>query len=210
MKLYYSPGACSLAPHIVAREAEIALVLEKVDIATKRTECGANFLEINPKGSVPVLELRDGERLTEGPAIVQYLADQKPERGLAPLSGTMARYRLQEWLGFINSDLHKTYSPLFNPVTPEPVRSERKAALLKYYAFLERHLGAQPWLLGDRFSAADAYLFAVTNWAPHVGLDISGLVAIASFQQRVAGRPAVQEALLAEGLLSMSNDAIHK
>lgn len=206
MKLYYSPGACSLAPHIVAREAHITLELEKVDIATKRTESGADFLEINPKGSVPVLELSDGERLTEGPAIAQYLADMKPESELAPINGTMARYRLQEWLGFINSDLHKTYSPLFNPVTPDLVRSERKCTLLKYYALLEHRLSTQPWLLGNRFSAADAYLFTVTNWAPHVGLDISKLTGIASFPQRVAGRPAVQEALLAEGLLDGCDD----
>lgn len=206
MKLYYSPGACSLAPHIVAREAHIALDLVKVDIATKRTERGTDFLEINPKGSVPVLELSDGERLTEGPVISQYLADLKPESELAPINGTMARYRLQEWLGFINSDLHKTYSPLFNPATPEPVRSERQDALLEYYALLERHLSTQPWLLGNRFSAADAYLFTVINWAAHVGLDISKLTAVALFQQRVAGRPAVREALQAEGLLDGRGD----
>lgn len=206
MKLYYSPGACSLAPHIVACEAHIALELEKVDITTKRTERNADFFEINPKGSVPVLELSDGERLTEGPAIAQYLADLKPESELAPPNGTMARYRLQEWLGFINSDLHKAYSPLLNPATPDLVRSDRKDALLRYYSLLERRLSTQPWLLGNRFSAADAYLFAVTHWAPHVGLDLSELTAIASFQQRVAGRQAVQTALLAEGLLDGRRD----
>ncbi|WP_233828841.1 glutathione transferase GstA [Paraburkholderia sp. ZP32-5] len=206
MKLYYSPGACSLAPHIVAREARIALDFERVDIATKRTERGADFLQVNAKGNVPVLELNDGERLTEVPAIAQYLADLKPESGLAPLNGSMARYRLQEWLGFINSDLHKTYSPLFNPATPESVRLDRKAVLLNHYVMLESRLGTQPWLLGDRFSAADAYLFTVTNWASHVKLDISGLTAIAAFQQRVAGRAAVQEALQAEGLLYARRD----
>jgi glutathione S-transferase len=164
----------------VAREARITLKLEKVDISTKRTESGTDFLEINPKGSVPVLELSDGERLTEGPAIAQYLADMKPESELAPINGTKARYRLQEWLGFINSDLYKTYSALFNPATPELVRSERKCTLLKYYALLEHRLSTQPWLLGNRFSAADAYLFTVTNWAPDVGLDISKLTGIPS------------------------------
>ena len=201
MKLYYSPGACSLAPHIVAREAGIAIELERVDIATKRTESGKDFLALNPKGNVPTLELDNGDLLTECSAIVQYLADLKPEHHLAPHSGTMARYRLQEWLGFVNSDLHKSYSPLFNSLTPEQVRSERRAALGRYYALLERHLTTQPWLMGDRFTAADAYLFTVTNWAPHVGLDISEFAAIQAFQQRVAGRPQVREALVAEGLV---------
>lgn len=123
MKLYYSPGACSLASHIVAREAGIAIELEKVDISSKRTQGEIDFLTINPKGNVPVLELDDGSFLTEGPAIMQFLADLKPERDLVPRNGTMARYRLQEWLGFINSDLHTNYSPLFNPTTPELIRS---------------------------------------------------------------------------------------
>jgi glutathione S-transferase len=201
MKLYYSPGACSLASHIVAREAGIAIELEKVDIKSKRTQSEIDFLTINPKGNVPVLELDDGRFLTEGPAIMQFLADSKPERDLVPRNGTMARYRLQEWLGFINSDLHTSYSPLFNPETPELIRSERREVLFKYYAFLERSLTFQQWLLGEQFSAADAYLFAVTNWARHVGLDLSRLPAITAFQQRVAGRPQVREALLAEGLL---------
>ncbi|MEX3984363.1 glutathione transferase GstA [Paraburkholderia sp. EG287A] len=201
MKLYYSPGACSLASHIVAREAGIAIELERVDIASKRTQTGVDFLTVNPKGNVPVLELDDKDLLTESPAIMQYLADLKPECELAPRNGTMARYRLQEWLGFVNSDLHKGYSPLFNSTTPELVRRERQEALSKYYGLLEKLLTTQPWLLGERFSAADAYLFTVTNWAPHVGLDISRLPAISAFQQRVGERPHVRGALLAEGLL---------
>lgn len=201
MKLYYSPGACSLASHIVAREVGIAIELEKVDISSKRTQGEIDFLTINPKGNVPVLALDDGIFLTEGPAIMQFLADLKPERDLVPRHGTMARYRLQEWLGFINSDLHTSYSPLFNPATPELIRSEKREILFKYYAFLERSLTPRPWLLGEQFSAADAYLFTVTNWARHVGLDLSRLPAITAFQQRVAGRPQVREALLAEGLL---------
>lgn len=202
MKLYYYPGACSLSPHIVAREAGVTLELEKVDIKTKRTESGADFLQINPKGSVPALQLDNGELLTEGPAIVQYLADLNPESGLAPANGTLARYRLQELLGFINSELHKGYSPLFNPATPEAVRAERKEALHKHYSFLEQRLAEQPWLLGDEFSAADAYLFTVTNWAGHVDLDLSRFSAIAAFQQRVVTRAPVQAAMKAEGLIA--------
>jgi glutathione S-transferase len=202
MKLYYYPGACSLSPHIVAREAGVAIELEKVDLKSKRTESGADFSQINPKGSVPALQLDNGELLTEGQVIAQYLADLNPDSKLAPANGTLARYRLQEWLGFINSELHKTYSPLFNPATPDAVREDRKAALHKHYALLEQRLAQQSWLLGDEFSAADAYLFTVTNWAPHVGVDLSQFVAIATFQQRVAQRPHVQAALEAEGLIS--------
>jgi glutathione S-transferase len=202
MKLYYSPGACSLSSHIVAREAGVALELEKVDIKTKRTESGKDFCRTNPKGNVPVLELDDGELLTEGPAIMQYLADLKPDSGLAPTNGTMARYRLQEWLGFINSDLHKNYSPLFNPSTPEIMRSELKNTLHKYYELLEMHLAKQPWLLGDRLTAADAYLFTVTNWASYVDLDLSGFTALVAFQRRVTERPQVRAALEAEGLVT--------
>ena len=201
MKLYYSPGACSLASHIVARELGIAIELEKVDIASKRTQGEIDFLTINPKGNVPVLQLDDGGLLTEGPAIMQFLADLKPELDLVPRNGTMARYRLQEWLGFINSDLHTNYAPLFNPATPERIRSERSEILFRYYALVERSLTLHQWLLGEQFSVADAYLFTITNWARHVGLDLSALPAITAFQQRVVGRPKVREALLAEGLL---------
>jgi len=200
MKLYYMPGACSLSPHIVACEAGIDLQLVKVDGKTKRTESGADFLAINPKGYVPALELDDGQLLTEGTAIVQYLADLKPASGLAPANGTLARYRLQETLGYINSEIHKSYSPLFNPDTPEAARQERKAYLLKRYALLEGVLAKQPWLLGEQFTVADAYLFTVTNWGRHVELDLSAFPAILAFQKRVAGRPAVQAALDAEGL----------
>ena len=202
MKLYYAPGACSLSPHIVAREAGIELELEKVDLKTKRTETGADYFEINPKGSVPVLQLDNGELLSEGPVIAQYLADLKPQSKLAPANGTLARYRLQEALGLINSELHKSYSPLFDPSTPDTVRSARKLALLKQYTWLDQRLAKQPWLLGDEFSAADAYLFTVTNWASHVDLDLSSFSALAAFQKRVAERPFVQAAMEAEGLIS--------
>lgn len=201
MKLYYSPGACSLSPHIVALEAGIDLQLEKVDGKAKRTEHGADFWQVNPKGYVPVLELGNGEVLTEGPAIVQCLADQKPASGLAPANGTPARYRLQEMLGYINSEIHKSYSPLFKPETPEATRAERKEYLKRRYQFIEDVLAKQPYLLGDHFTAADAYLFTVTNWAKAVDLDLSGFPSLLAFQKRVAERPAVQAAMEAEGLV---------
>ena len=200
MKLYYRPGACSLSPNIVAHEAGIALELDKVD-DDKRTASGRDFLEINPKGYVPALELDSGEVLTEGTAIVQYLADLKPESGLAPSNGTLPRYQLQAWLGYINSELHKTFSPLFNPASTDELKAERKAYLHKRYALLEATLSKQPWLMGEHFTVADAYLFTVTNWSRRVHLDLSGFPAVTDFQHRVAARPAVQAALRAEGLV---------
>lgn len=201
MKLYYAPGACSLSPHIVANEIGITLELEKVDTKTKQTEHGNDYLAINPKGYVPALRLDDGALLTEGPAIVQYLADQKPDSGIAPANGTLARYRLQEMLGYINSELHKTYSPLFNPNTTDAVRADREAYLRKRYALVEQTLSNQPFLLGDQFSAADAYLFTVTNWARVLKLDLSEFPNLMAFQKRVAERPAVQGAMREEGLI---------
>jgi len=200
MKLYYAAGACSLSPHIVALEAGIPVELEKVDTKAKRTASDQDYWLINPKGYVPALALDDGELLTEGPAIMQYLADLKPESGLAPANGTTARYRLQEMLGYINSELHKSYSPLFKPETPDAVREERKEYLRRRYRLLEERLAQHPWLVGDRFTVADAYLFTVTNWARHVALDLSEFPALLDFQKRVAERPAVQTALEAEGL----------
>lgn len=201
MKLYYAAGACSLSPHIVALEAGISVELEKVDTKAKLTASGEDFWQINPKGYVPALQLDNGELLTEGTAIVQYLADLKPESGLAPANGTTARYRLQETLGYINSELHKSYTPLFKPDTPDAVRDERKDYLRKRYALLDQHLAKHDWLIGEQFTAADAYLFTVTNWAQHVNLDLSDFPAILAFQQRVSSRPKVQSALKAEGLL---------
>ncbi|MGO4700430.1 glutathione transferase GstA [Dyella sp. 2RAB6] len=195
MKLYYAAGACSLSPHIVALEAGIPVELERVDTKAKRTASDQDYWLINPKGYVPALVLDNGELLTEGPAIVQYLADQKPESGLAPANGTTARYRLQEMLGYINSELHKSYSPLFKPETPDVVREERKEYLRKRYRLIEQRLAGHPWLVGEQFSAADAYLFTVTNWAKHLGVDLADFPALQDFQQRVAARPHVQEAL---------------
>jgi len=201
MKLYYSPGACSLSPHIVAHELGIPLSIEKVDTKTKRTETGRDYWQINPKGYVPALELGNGEVLTEGPAIVQYLADQKGNTQLAPANGTFARARLQEMLNYITAEIHKTYSPLFKDDTPEATREERKAYLQRRYEYIERILSKQPWLLGEHFTVADAYLFTVTRWAAGVKLDLSGYPDLLAFQERVAKRPAVQAAMLAEGLI---------
>jgi glutathione S-transferase len=201
MKLYYSPGACSLSPHIVANEAGIALELVKVDTRTKAIRQEGDFWAVNPKGYVPALELDDGEVLTEGPAIVQYLADSRPEAALAPANGTFARVRLQETLNYITSEIHKAYSPLFNPEVLPAVREERLAYLRKRYALIERQLEGRKYLLGDSFTIADAYLYAVTNWARSVKLDLSGFPNLREFQKRVGSRKAVLAALRAEGLL---------
>jgi glutathione S-transferase len=201
MKLYYAPGACSLSPHIVALEAGIRLDLERVDIGTKKTASGKDFLAINPKGYVPALELDNGQVLTEGPAVVQYLADQKPASGLAPANGTFERYKLQELLGYINSEIHKTYAPLFNPKTSAEVREERIEYLRKRFAYIDKVLAGKQYLLGERFTVADAYLFVMVSWADYMKLDLSSLSNIKAFQQRAAARPAVQAALTAEGLI---------
>ncbi|MBJ6764473.1 glutathione transferase GstA [Myxococcaceae bacterium JPH2] len=200
MKLYFAPGACSLSPHIVAREAGIPLQFEKVDTRTKTIKTEGDFWKINPKGYVPALEIEPGLVLTEGPTIVQYLADQKPQSGLVPAAGTLERYRVQEMLGYINSELHKTYTPLFYPNTPEALREERKEYLRKRYALIEEQLAGKNFLFGDTFTIADAYLFTVTNWAGYVKLSLEGFPNLQAFQARVAARPAVREALKAEGL----------
>lgn len=198
MKLYFSPGACSLSPHIVARELGLPVQLEQVDLTSKRTHDGRDFTQINPKGYVPVLELDGGEILTEGPAIVQYLADQAPDKGLAPANGTLARYRLQGWLGYINSELHKTYSPLFRDTTPAETRAERAAYLQKRYVLIDDELANKPYLTGDAFTVADAYLFTVTTWAGYVKVDLSAFAHVQAFMDRVRARPAVQAAQAAE------------
>ena len=202
MKLYYSPGACSLAPHIVAMEAGIDLLLEKVDTKTKALASGGDYRAINPKGYVPALQLDDGEVLTEGPVIAQYLADRKPDAQLAPKAGTLERYRLQEMMGFINSEIHKSYSPLFGKDTLPEVRAEKLQTLAQRYGLIEQRLAdGRQFLFGDRFTAADAYLFTVTNWAGFVKMDLSAFPNLRAFQQRVAARPAVQAAMKAEGLV---------
>lgn len=207
MKLYYAPGACSLAPHIVSREAGIVLSFEKVDTKTKRTANGADFLQINPKGYVPALELDSGELLTEGPVISQYLADLAPASGLVPAHGSLERYRMLELLGYINSELHKSYSPLFNPASSDELRSERKTYLSRRYELIEQRLLSGEFLFGAKFTIADAYLFTVTNWAKIVGLDLTAFPALLAFQRRVAARPAVRAAMVAEGLVPAAEAA---
>jgi glutathione S-transferase len=201
MKLYFSPGACSLSPHIVANEAGIPLELVKVDVKTKTVRDEGDYWGVNPKGYVPALELDDGAVLTEGPAIVQFLADSRPDAGLAPANGTFARARLQEALNYITSEIHKAYSPLFNPDVLPAVRDERLAYLRKRYALIEKQLEGRKYLLGDEFTVADAYLFVVTNWARAVKLDLSAWPNLEAFQKRVASRKAVIAAMRAEGLM---------
>ena len=201
MKLFYSPGACSLSPHIVAREAGIDVELEKVDTKTHTFNGGSDYYKVNPKGYVPALEIKAGDILTEGPAIVQYLGDQKPQSGVVPAAGSAQRYRLQEMLGYINSEIHKSYSPLFNKATPEETANERREYLKKRYAYIEGVLATQQYLVDNKFTAADAYLYTVTRWAPFVKVDLTGFPNLKEFQARVGARPAVQQALKEEGLL---------
>jgi glutathione S-transferase len=200
MKLYYAPGTCSLSPHIALREAELDFELVKTDNKTKKLPDGGDYRSVNPKGYVPCLELDNGERLTEGPAIVQYIADQVPTKRLAPLAGTFERYRLQEWLNYITSELHKSYSPLFMPTTPEDYKPVARERLAMRYELIEATLAKQPYLLPSGFSVADPYLFAVTNWALRVQLNLDPFQAVRAFQGRMRERPAVQAALKAEGL----------
>ena len=201
MKLYYSPGACSLSPHIVLHEAGLAYEPVLASTKTHKLADGTDFYSINPLGYVPVLELDDGTRLTEGPAIVQYLADQAPQKNLAPAPGTLARYRLQEWLSFIGTEVHKGFGPLFAPGTPEEYKPQIKQRLLSRLQWVDGELAGKQYLMGDHFTVADAYLFTVTNWAQFVGLDISQLKNLAAYRERIGARPAVQAAMKAEGLL---------
>jgi glutathione S-transferase len=200
MKLYYAPGACSLAAHIVAREAGIPLGLDKVDLAGQTTQGGQNYRSVNPKGYVPAVALDDGSVLTEVAAIIQYLADQGSGSSLAPANGTMERYRLIEWITFISSEIHKGFGPLWNPSTPDAVKAATKEKLATRFAYLDKILAAQPFLTGDTFTIADAYLFTVVNWTNYHHVDLSPFPHLQAFQNRVASRPKVQEALEAEGL----------
>lgn len=201
MKLFYSAGTSSLTPHIVAREAGIDLKLQKVDPATKTMKVDGDFLKVNPKGFVPALELDNGEVLTEVTAIVQYLSDLSPKSKLAPQNGTWERTRLQEMLGYINSEIDKTFSPLWNSKVPAEVRKERTDILNRHYALLDKQLAGKKFLFGDQFTIADAYLFVVTNWAKSTKVDLSEFTHVQAFQTRVAARPAVVAAMTAEGLV---------
>jgi glutathione S-transferase len=197
MKLYFSPGACSLASHITLRELGLPVDIEKVDTNTKTTKTGADFNAINPKGYVPVLQLDDGAVLTEGPTILQYLADRKPDAGLAPANGSLMRYRLQEWLGFINSEIHKTFSPLWSPDTPEATKRASVEKLGKRFDYVQSKLGSQEYLMGH-FTIADAYLYTVLNWTSFLGIDLGKWPVLKAYHARVGARPSVQTAHKAE------------
>ena len=201
MKLYYSPGACSLSPHIALQEAGLAYTPVLASTKSHKLQDGTDDNTINALGYVPVLELDNGERLREGPAIVQYIADQVPDKQLAPANGTLARYRLQEWLTFIGTELHKGFSPLFNPATPEEYKPMVRERLLQRLQWVDSQLAGKQYLMGDQFTVADGYLFTVTNWTQPTKLDISGLANLAAYRERVGARPAVQAAMKAEGLL---------
>ena len=201
MKLYYSPGACSLSTHIVLQES--GMTFESIQAPTKTHQLpdGTDYYTINPLGYVPLLELDDGTRLTEGPAIAQYIADQVPDKKLAPANGTIERAQVQSWLNFISSELHKGFSPLFNPATPAEYKTIAIDKLMSRLTWVDQQLADKQYLMGDAYSVADPYLFTVTNWAPRVGVDITGLANLTAFRARIAARPAVQAAMNEEGLL---------
>jgi len=201
MKLYYSPGACSLASHIALYETGLPFEIDRLIKTTKMTVGGEDFMQINPKGYVPTIKLDDGSILTEGAAVLQYIADQKPDSGLAPKAGTMERYRLQEWLTFISSELHKSFSPFFNKDTTEDVKTNARNHLTKRLGYVETQLANKPYLMDDHFTVADAYFFVVVNWSNIVGFDLSPFPRIKEYLARIAERPAVQAAMKAEGLL---------
>jgi glutathione S-transferase len=201
MKLYFSPGACSLSPHIVAEEAGLACEYILASTKSHQLPDGTDFYTINPLGYVPFLVLDDGQTLREGPVIVQYLADQVPNKNLLPAVGTMERYRVLEWLNFIGTELHKSFGPLFKPSTPEAYKPSLRQALRGRFEWVEQQLAGKDYLMGSQFTVADAYLFTVSGWGKLVGLDLSGLPKLQSYLARVGARPAVQTAMRAEGLL---------
>ncbi|MGF1630261.1 MAG: glutathione transferase GstA [Kiloniellaceae bacterium] len=201
MKLYYLPGACSLASHIALREAGAAFDLERLDKASMKTESGADFLAINPKGYVPTLALDDGEVLTEGVAILQYIADENPKAALAPAAGSRARVHLQEHLNYVSSELHKAFSPLFNPKSSEADKAAARTNVTEKLDLVEKLLSdGRSYLVGDGFTVADAYLFVVVNWTLPTGIGLDNWPHVAAFHQRIVGRASVQAALKAEGL----------
>ena len=201
MKLFYSPGACSLAPHIVLHESGLAFEGVLASTKTHQLADGSDYYAVNPLGYVPFLVLADSRTLREGQVISQYIADQVPASGLAPAAGTWERYKLQEWLSFISSELHKGFSPLFNPATPEDYKPLVKERLLQRLTWLDGELAGKDYLMGSTFTVADAYLFTVTNWAGFVKLDIAALANLAAVRARIAARPAVLAAMKAEGLI---------
>jgi len=207
MKLYFAPGACSLSPHIVSRELGIPVELKKVNNKDKTIEGGGDYRKVNPRGYVPALELDDGQVLTEGPAIVQYLADQKPDAGLAPKNGTMERYRVQEWLNFLTSEVHKQFTPLFKPNTPEEYKKIAKENLAGRFDWLDQQLAGKDYLTGKQFSVADAYAFVLLGWTKPTQIDLAKWPNLQAFHKRVAARPKVKEAMQAEGLIPKEQPA---
>ena len=201
MKLYYSPGACSLSPHIALLEAGLPYELVKVDLRAKKLENGDDYLKVNPKGQVPALALDSGEIVTEGPVIVQMIADQASAKNLAPARDSAERYKLLEWLNFITTELHKNFSPLFQPVIPDEVKSFFKERIMGKFKYADSKLAGQDYLMGKQFTVADGYLFVMLKWAERTGMDVSALTNLTAFRDRVAARPKVQEALTREGLL---------
>lgn len=201
MKLYFSPGACSLSPHIVLNEAGLPFEKVRADTKTKIMDGGGDYKTVNPLGYVPALQLDDGTILTEGPAIVQYIADKVPAKKLAPPNGTMERVKLQSWLNFVTSELHKGFSPLFNPSMPDEAKKIFRERLATRFAHLDKHLAGNDYLMGKEFSVADAYLFVVSNWASRVDVDLSPFANVLAYRKRVGARPAVQAAMKAEGLI---------
>lgn len=204
MKLYYSPGACSLSPHIALKEAGLPFDLVRVDLKAKKLEDGADYLVVNPKGQVPALSLDNGDMLTEGPVIVQMIADKVPASNLAPANGTSERYRLQEWLNFISTELHKSFGPLFQPVLSDDTKQFFKDRILGKFKYIDGALAGKDYLMGKHFTVPDAYLFTMLAWAERMKIDLSGFGNLMAYKARVAARPKVQEALGAEGLLKAS------
>ncbi len=200
MKLFYAPGVCSLSPHIVLKEFGLPFETVKTDIKAKTTEGGDDYKKTNPLGYVPALALDDGTILTEGPAIVQYIADKVPEKKLAPANGTLERYKMQSWLNFVSSELHKGFSPLFNPAMPEEAKQIAKDRLATRFAHLDAHFAKNNYLMGKDFSPPDAYAFAVLRWTAPTKIDLAPYPNIQAFMKRMQARPAVQAAMQAEGL----------
>jgi glutathione S-transferase len=201
MKLYYSPGACSLSPHIALLEAGLPYDLVKVDLKAKKLENGDDYLKVNPKGQVPALGLDNGELVTEGPVIVQMIADKASAKNLAPARDSAERYKLQEWLNFITTELHKNFSPLFNPAIPDEVKAFFRDRIMGKFKYADEKLAGRDYLMGKQFTVADGYLYTMLRWADGHKLDLSGLKNLMAYKDRVAARPKVQEALTKEGLM---------
>jgi len=200
MKLYYAPGACSLAAHITLHEAGLPFTALRVDLRTHKLPDGGDYYGVNPKGYVPLLELDDGTRLREGPVIIQYIADLVPTKNLAPANGTLPRYRLQEWLTFIGTEIHKSFSPLFQPAMPDEAKKLFREKLQSRFQWVDGQLAGKGYLMGDQFSVADGYLYVVTRWAKAMNIDIASMANLSAHHERLGARPAVQEALKVEGL----------